>query len=152
MKNEIITFFVPGIPATSGSKRAFVNPKTGKAIVAPDNPAKQNTWMSDVKYYAEKAFDGLPVKREPFMFVMTFIFTRPKGHYGTGRNEGKVKPSAPLRPTGRPDLTKLTRAAEDALAGVIWVNDSQVVGQTVCKQYGDRPGVAIAIKQIGQED
>jgi Holliday junction resolvase RusA-like endonuclease len=148
MMDEIIEFFVPGIPATSGSKKAFVNPKTGRAIVVPDNPEKQNTWMSDVKYYAQKAFNGIPVKREPFMFVMTFFFPRPQGHYGTGRNAGKVKPSAPKRPTGRPDLTKLTRAAEDALAGVIWTNDSQVVDQTVSKQYGDRPGVSVAILRL----
>lgn len=41
-----------------------------------------------------------------------------------------------LWPTGIPDLGKLARVVEDALEGMFYRNDSQVVQQLFSKQYG----------------
>ena len=54
---ETINFFVPGLAKTSGSKRSFYNKKTGKVILAPDNP-KQKDWQASVGWYAKQEFDG----------------------------------------------------------------------------------------------
>jgi crossover junction endodeoxyribonuclease RusA len=62
---------------------------------------------------------------------------RPKGHYGSGKNELTVKNSAPKYPDKKPDCTKLLRALEDALTGILWIDDSQVVRQVVGKSYAD---------------
>jgi hypothetical protein len=42
---------------------------------------------------------------------------------------------APQVPTPKPDLTKMVRAAEDAMAGIVWKDDSQVCGQITTKDY-----------------
>lgn len=44
-----------------------------------------------------------------------FTFTRPAGHYGTGRNAGTLKDSAPMHHVVKPDSDKLIRACLDAL-------------------------------------
>jgi hypothetical protein len=37
---------------------------------------------------------------------------------------------------------KLARAAEDALTGVLWLDDSQIVDERISKAYGDDVGLS----------
>lgn len=140
----MIEFFVPGIPSTSGSKKGFRNPKTGGVIIAPANSKKQKQWMSDVKKFASEAYSG-PVITGPVNLYVDFVFMRPKSHYGTGRNSGVLKMSAPVEYIKKPDLAKLVRCTEDALKGVVWKDDSQVIVHNTRKMYGDRPGTYVWI-------
>ena len=80
---------------------------------------------------------------------MIFVRVRPKGHYGTGRNACVLKGWASRKmPTGKPDVLKLGRAVEDAMNGVIYLDDSQIVEEHLSKVYGDTPGVDITITEI----
>lgn len=140
-------FFVPGIAKTSGSKRAFVNPKTGKPIVTADNP-KQKGWQDGVKWAAMQTFNRQVPWAGPICLTMTFVRLRPKGHFGSGRNEGVLKDWArELTPTRKPDCLKLGRAVEDAMTGIIYKDDSQVIEIHVRKMYGDKPGVDVIVKE-----
>lgn len=49
-------------------------------------------------------------------------------------------------PTVRPDLDKLVRAVLDALTGVAYEDDSQVIRLSASKRYGLEPGVLIALR------
>jgi len=141
-----VEFFVPGLPATAGSKKGFgFKGKDGRIHVAmaPDNP-RQKPWMSDVKLKAEEAFKIAPV-RGPVRMELIFYFTRPKSHYGTGKNSDKLKPSSPEFHVVKPDVSKLTRAVEDAMKGVVYIDDSQIYRESHEKKYGQRPGVLIRI-------
>jgi Holliday junction resolvase RusA-like endonuclease len=73
--------------------------------------------------------------------VATFYVARPKGHYGTGRNAGQLRKSAPAYPTTRSggDVDKLARAVLDALAGVAYRDDSQVTSLYLRKCYAEGP-------------
>ena len=64
----------------------------------------------------------------PLVASMVFTFARPKGHYRTGRNAHLLRDSAPARPHGMPDLSKILRSTEDALKGIVWHDDARVVG------------------------
>lgn len=141
-----IEFFVYGRPAPGGSKRAFWHRDTKKLIVT-DACETTRPWMALVRDAAQQVYNGL-ILEGPIVVDMTFCFLRPKSHYRTGANKGLLKLSAPVRPTTRPDLTKLVRSTEDSLVGVIWKNDSQVVEQYNKKIYNDRPGVMIKIKEL----
>jgi len=145
-----IQFWVPGIPATAGSKTAFPykDKKTGKTRIAmaPANK-KQKPWMSDVKAFAVDAYNG-DLIMGPVVLFIDFCLPRPKSHFGTGRNTKKLKDSAPKYPTGKPDLTKLARAVEDSLKGIIWRDDSQVVSQGINKNYDSKPGALVCIEVI----
>ena len=65
----------------------------------------------------------------PISLTVTFLFSHPKGDFGSGKNAGVLKCSAPILHIKRPDATKLLRCLEDALNGVIWKDDSQIVYQ-----------------------
>lgn len=50
-------------------------------------------------------------------------------------------------PTVPPDLDKLIRAALDALTGIVYLDDSQVVEIRSSKSYAEEPGVDISVGQ-----
>ena len=102
---------------------------------------------------AVKVVGELPVLTGPLVVEMMFYLSRPKSHYGTGRNHRKVKPSAPRYHTKKPDLTKIIRSTEDALTGIVWRDDSQIVARDSGKLYADHqpPGVRIVIRSVEQQ-
>lgn len=143
-----IEFFVAGFAKTSGSKRAFKNPKTEKIIVTADNP-KQKKWQDAVKWQAMQAWQRRVPWTGPLCLTMTFVRHRPKGHFGSGRNEGVLKDSARATlPETRPDELKLGRAVEDAMSGIIYLDDAQICEHHIRKVYGNKPGVHILLSKI----
>lgn len=148
MKLLDITLF--GKPATQGSKRGFPIPRkdgtTGVRLT--DDCAELKAWRQQVAQTALAQFHDLPVTHAVELRIV-FYRPRPKGHFGTGRNAHKVKASAPRYPATIPDLTKLTRAVEDALKGVVYRNDSQVVRQDLWKKFGVRYETTIEVALVG---
>lgn len=140
---KMIHFFVHGAPKPAGSKTAFVNKATGRAIVT-DACKTSKDWKSLVAYTAREQYQG-ELLTGPLCVIMTFYQTRPACHYGSGKNRNVLKPSAPLWPTGKPDVLKLTRAVEDACTGIIWKDDALIVDERITKCYGDKPGVRIKV-------
>ncbi len=141
-----IKFFVPGLPKSAGSKTA-IRLKTGATIVkdACDN----EDWKASVAFAAAKAMEGLPVMTGPVVLGLEFNFLRPKAHYGTGRNAGKLKASAPCFHTKKPDLTKITRCIEDAMTGIVYRDDSLIFDHSPCRKgYGDKQGCQVYVSEI----
>ena len=138
----MISFWVPGIPQPGGSKKGFYSAKLGRVIITED--AKHNkTWRASVVQCAAEV--AKEILEGPLKVRFEFYFVRPKGHYGSGKNVGVRKSSAPAFPAGRPDTTKLIRSTEDALKGVLWRDDSQIVTQYGSKRYAPQAGAMIHV-------
>lgn len=140
----VISFFVPGKPAPAGSKRAFYNARLGRALVVDAN-ANAKPWQAAVASTAAEHRNGAGLIDGPLEVEFIFYVPRPKGHFGTGRNASLLRASAPSHPTGRPDVLKLARGVEDALTGVLWRDDSQIVKELLRKEYGEPAGVHIEV-------
>lgn len=120
-----IAFTVYGLPAPQGSKR-----HVGNGVMI-ESSKKVKPWRQDVKQAALDTIAGHPDWTPldgPLVASMTFTFARPKSHYRTGRNAHLLRDTAPARPHGMPDLSKILRSTEDALKDVIWADDALVVG------------------------
>lgn len=148
-----ITFFVPGKPQPAGSKRAFVIKRKNGSFGASVTDAceKSKDWKSMVAFAAHEhkpdlLWDG------PLELELWFHIVRAKGHFGSGKNSRKLKESAPKRPTVKPDTTKLTRAVEDALTGIVWKDDAQIVDQHCHKVYADEYGVYVTVRQVNNNN
>src|SRR5208283_2635982 len=91
-----INFFVPGVPAPGGSKR-FVGfgKRTGSAILVDDAGQRNKNWRAMV---AAVAHNHRPAEllRCPLDVCLMFVMPRPKYHYGSGKNSGKLKGGAPI--------------------------------------------------------
>lgn len=124
----MISFLVPGIPRPKGSLRAFAT-KGGRVGVKENNADMVQPWMGTIAVAALKA--GAEIVDGPVRVGLTFIFPRPKFHYNKA---GGLKINAPFHHTKKPDLDKLVRAVLDALTGVAFVDDSQVVSLAPAKK------------------
>ena len=85
--------------------------------------------------------------------TVRFVLPRPAGHYGTGRNAGRIKASAPPWPETMPDLDKLVRLIDDSItdAGTVWGDDAQVARITASKWYqgaDDPPAAHITVQAL----
>jgi crossover junction endodeoxyribonuclease RusA len=149
----ILAFTVVGTPAPQGSKRGFYN-KSLNRVQLVESSAKVKPWRQDVKAAALNAIANQPgawaTLDGPLTVTICFYLTRPRSHYGTGRNAQLLKPSAPTFPATKPDLDKLIRATLDAIGeAAVWVDDSRVVALEVTKVYADAnspAGADIAIR------
>lgn len=150
-----LSFEVHGTPGPQGSKTR------NAAGAMYESSAKVKPWREAVK---SAALDRLSYDicwsplREAVRLEVVFTLPRPKSHFGTGKNAGLVKPSAPQFPTGKPDTDKLLRSTQDALkdAGVV-LDDSVVTDTVAAKRYvltGDdtlsHPGAVIRVWRLNK--
>lgn len=54
-----------------------------------------------------------------------------------------------IRPTKRPDLDNVAKTICDALNGVAYKDDSQIVRLVISKWYAEFPRVVVSIKEVG---
>lgn len=134
----MIEFTVHGEAATAGSKRGFYNKKAGRVMITDDS-ARSRPWKALVADAAIQAIGDRDPFAGPLVLELTFWVRRPKSHMGTGRNADRVKPAAPSHPAVKPDLLKLARAAEDALTGIAYADDAQIVTEILHKAYTTGP-------------
>jgi Holliday junction resolvase RusA-like endonuclease len=143
-----LSFTVYGTPAPAGSKKAFVI--KGKPVIVDASGAAGRQWRNAVQAAAIQATQeaGWRVTKVPLSFELTIELRRPQSHYNS---KGTLRQQAPEWPTVRPDLTKLVRAIEDALTGIVWHDDAQIVTQRISKHYvmeGTGPRVVIRVQEL----
>lgn len=129
------TFTILGPPATKGSTRSFVNPRTRKVVTVAD--AKRLPEWTQAAGWAARAA-RLPVVKKPeaVRVCAAFEFLKPA--------------SAKARefPTVKPDSDKLVRALLDALTGIAYEDDAQVVDVIVTKRYGSEARTVVTIQRV----
>jgi len=126
-----MNIIVYGIPVGKGSMRALPT-NGGRTIVTNDSP-KTRIWQ-DAIAFAAGSKPGINAHLDcPCELLLTFGFIPPK-------RRTRVYPAV------RPDADKLARTVLDALTGIAYADDSQVVGLTVEKNYDELPGVEILVR------
>lgn len=130
-----LKFFVAGRPAPQGSKR-----HVGNGIMVESSKAVA-PWRTTVAWHASQHHIGAPFDG-PLVVRLEFVMPRP-----TSLPKKKATP----RHTKRPDIDKLARAMNDAMSGVVWRDDSQIVDQHVSKRYAEldeQPGVLVRVEAV----
>ena len=150
-----------GTPAPQGSKKGFYNHRTQRVQMV-ESSKKVKPWRQDVvasvdaiRSDVEAGFVRgveLPLAG-PLEVVVDFYIARPGYHYGTGRNAGVLKPTAPAYVDKKPDADKLLRSTLDGLkeAGV-YRDDAQVAVVTGRKHYANAAtGARITIRPLSAD-
>jgi Holliday junction resolvase RusA-like endonuclease len=119
----MLEFTVLGRTATKGSTRSFISRKTGRIVTMADNKSLGG-WTQAAKWAAREA--GAVVVKKPAAVAVEMAF------------EFLVPPSARKRTehTVKPDIDKLIRAVLDALTGICYEDDAQVISVRATKGYG----------------
>jgi len=138
-------FVIMGIPKSQPRNRhRMVKTKAGKVFTMNYEPeeaamAKENTRAQIV--------NQLPTfipRNVPIICNIEAYLPRPKNHY---RSNGEVKSAAPRFCTSKPDKDNLEKAIYDAMTGVVWMDDCQVVDGRLVKFYGDVPKVVVKVRE-----
>lgn len=136
-----MTFTVFGVPQPQGSAKAFMPKGARFPVVTSDNPQLKG-WRHLVAAEASRALaGGRGVCLDgPIRVCAEFYLPRPKSLARKHRAH-----------LTRPDVDKLARGVLDALTGVLWRDDAQVVQLKVTKAYagvGESPCAVISITPI----
>jgi Holliday junction resolvase RusA-like endonuclease len=136
---------VLGKPAPQGSKR-----HVGNGVMV-ESSQRCKPWRLDVKHTAlELRSEGWYANMDAAIFLsVTFVFARPKNHF---RTNGQLKPKAPVHCTGRiGDVSKLVRAVEDAMTGIIYNDDAQIISLIAHRRFAhdrEQPCAIITITAL----
>lgn len=158
-----LSFSVEGTPVAKGSMKAFMAPISKKchacgnaktrAVVTHDSK-KTKPWQLLVSWAAkqEMAEQRASISEKQSLCVdLRFFLARPKVHMRTkgGEVTDIPKANAPQSPSKKPDIDKLARCVLDAMQGVVYDEDSRIVGLTVVKFYADTraPGVEVFVEK-----
>lgn len=138
-----ISFTVLGIPAPKGSARAMI--RGGRAVNVPsgsnvNRDALQN-WNNAVRSAAVEAVkrarradlvSGVQFGEVAIRLEIEFRMRRRKGDF---KKDGVLKADVPKFHIVKPDLSKLIRSTEDAMIGIVFLDDSQIAELLVRKVY-----------------
>jgi len=111
-----------------------------------ESSKKVKPWRQDVKYAAFESCHGCWGMAAPVILSVVFRCQRPKSHF----NKSGLRASAPSACTSAThgDIEKLVRSTNDALTGVLFDDDRQVVSLVASKRYCEEtelPGAIITV-------
>jgi Holliday junction resolvase RusA-like endonuclease len=117
--------------------------RRGKFVVTYNSQeTEEGRWLWEAKGQVGQCFEG------PLHVICRFYMPRPKGHYGTGKNAGKLKSTAPLSHIKKPDVDNCLKFVLDCLNGIAWEDDCQIISLFGSKYYSDNPRTLIIIGKV----
>ena len=109
------------------------------------DPAKCRDYKDHVRKLAMQQYKGKPIEGPVAVKILVHRYT-PQSF---GKTKIAMALAGALRPTTKPDLDNLCKGIVDALKGIVWRDDAQIVKLEIEKWYSDNPRAEIEISQIG---
>lgn len=128
-----VKFTVPGIPRPKGSTVSFMASNSDKVITKQDSKHLAQ-WVKDCRWLARLA--GVRQAPANAAVILTCDYVLKPSKHAKTREDALT----------RPDTDKLLRATLDALTGVAYPDDQQVVRISASKRYGETPRTEITIE------
>lgn len=133
--------FIPGEPCAQGRPRF----STAGGFVRAYDPAKSRNYKAYVKAVcAEEA------KNQGWLFN-TDLPLEVEIIAGLSIPSSKSKKFKQAAADGveKPDVDNIAKTVTDALSGVIYKDDKQIVSLTVANRYAEEPGVKVTVQVLG---
>jgi Holliday junction resolvase RusA-like endonuclease len=121
----------PRFSARGGFARAFTDPKTANA----------EAW---VKACAVQAFTGAPIVG-PVSVQLEIGVAVPKSWPKKRRADALA---GAIWPTTKPDLDNQIKLIGDALNGIVWQDDAQIVRAVVSRRYVETPAAVLTVAEV----
>ena len=135
MKPLVLTVY--GVPVAQGRPKFF---RRGNHVGAYD-PKKSRDYKGSIRLQAIEQLreNGMmpPLYEDALVMEVYAYLPRPK-----------TLPKRVTHHIKRPDADNIAKGCKDALKGVVYKDDSQIVELMVCKFYGDPPRVVIGLREV----
>lgn len=139
----MVKFTVPGNPQGKARAKTVRNKYTGKVnSFTPDNTV---LYENLIKESFGIATHEQWMNKEPLKVSIVAFYPIPKN---TSKKNRAQMISGKLRPTKKPDADNVAKVVCDALNGIAYYDDTQVVDLTVHKYFGEAPHVTVQIQEV----
>ena len=144
----IFYFEVPGKPQGKARARTFYNPQTGKSqSITPSKTAMYENWVKQCfisKYQKLKIEQGRPLS----VYIDAY-FEIPKS---TSKKKMEQMVDGEIMPCKKPDLDNIAKVVCDALNGLAYQDDAQIVSLKINKYYTkNEPKIIVGIDLFKKE-
>lgn len=133
----MITFTIPGPAVGKGRPRAT---RQGRLYT----PEKTVRYESLVALAAQEAMQDKWPTEYPIRITINIYCDIPQSWSQKKKNAAL---DGTIRPTGKPDWDNVGKAISDALNGIVYKDDKQIVWALVTKQYALAPCVEVQVSE-----
>jgi Holliday junction resolvase RusA-like endonuclease len=138
-----IEFTVPGQPVPKGRPRF----SRGKSFVRTYTPEETKNYEAYVRYFAAQAMRGVKVIEEAVKLTVEINLKIPKSE---SQKRKALMLEGRILPTKKPDGDNVLKALKDAINGLVWRDDAQVVDGRYLKRYSESPCLRVTVETIMQ--
>ena len=143
MTAKPVTIVVTGEPVAKGRGRAAVL-QTGRAIIfTPKNTRK---WEADARQVARLEMGSRLPMTGPVHIDIRVVFVPAKSWPDWKRN---MAISHEIAHTTKPDIDNLAKSMKDALNGIVYDDDAQIIRSVCVKEYGPQAMVVATVTPVG---
>lgn len=135
-----VTFQLAGHPQGKGRARSFIHPHSGRLVTT--TPPKTRSYESMIRGAAMDAMGDRPPLECPVRVTLTAFFDIPKSF---SRLKRSAAITGEIKPAKKPDIDNIIKAWVDAMNGVVFKDDCQIVRGEYAKVYGPAPMVVVTV-------
>ncbi len=141
--NGMIEFTIYGEPVAQGRPRFARRGKFTQAYDPPDS----REYKKYVKLLASQNRPHTPIEGPVELKLLIY---RPLLKSMSKKKKAAAVAGA-LRPIKKPDVDNVAKGIMDAMTGIIWADDKQVVGLQVSKYYSEQPRVEVQVIELDEQ-
>ena len=132
-------FIVNGAPRGKQRARTFYNARMGK--MQSITPEATKDYESLIRWSFTQA-GGKYMGDKAIALHVLAVYPIPKSFSKSKRQQAE---EGKMRPRVKPDVDNIAKAVLDALNGVCYADDKQVVAFSLCKIYGTEPRLEVEV-------
>ena len=140
--NKTITFKVPGIPTAKGRARAFIR----NGHIKHYTPEKTVCYEKIVRLIAQTNMNRMQHKPFDGACELSLVLNLPIPSSWSKKKQAAAL-AGEILPTTKPDCSNVLKAIEDAMNGIVWLDDKQATEVYVQKRYSLNPSAIVTVKQ-----
>jgi len=133
-----VRIVIPGEPVAKG------RPRFGAGL-RPYTPAKTRQAEGIASSAARVAMAGRDVFAGPIRVHILAVFPVAKS-WPKSRREDAL--NGKIHVTKKPDIDNVAKLVTDAMNGIVWIDDSQIVELEAAKVYGENPRTIVSVNPV----
>jgi Holliday junction resolvase RusA-like endonuclease len=138
----MIVILVPGAPVPKGRPRVTTQGGFARAFT----PAKTRRYEDLIRLEAGRVMEGRDQLQGPLVVKVRAFMQTPQA-IAKHKVKGPASEAGELRPVTKPDCDNFAKVI-DALNGIVWRDDGQVVELSVSKFYSARPRLELTAVEL----
>lgn len=134
----MVKIVIPIDPVAQGRPRITVRGGYPHAY----DPPKSRQYKHEIQHYLKTQYPDMTPSSRPLVITLRFYRSVPKSF---SKKKKEAAEEAVLVPVTKPDLDNYIKGMLDAMNGILWEDDRQIVGIYASKRYSSLPRTEVEI-------